>query len=78
MIYTQDNNCGRYTVSDEDLSNIRKIAGRRICDMMNDAGSAVWLFPMEKDRYGDKIEKETVFTLEGNILTTGNIMGFIG
>ena len=78
MIYTQDNNCGRYTVSDKDLGNIKQIAGRRICDLMNTAGSAVWLFPREKDLYGDKIEKETVFTLEGNKLTTGNIMGFIG
>ena len=78
MIYTSDNNTGRCIVEDEDLGNIKQIAGRRICDLMNTAGSAVWLFPREKDRYGDKIEKETVFTLEGNKLTTGNIMGFIG
>ena len=78
MIYTSDNNTGNCIVGNEDLGNLQQIAGRRISDLMSVAGNELWLFPREIDRYGDKIEKETVFTLDDNRLTTGNIMGFIG
>lgn len=78
MIYTSDNNNGNCIVGIEDLGNLQQIAGRRISDLTSVAGNELWLFPREKDRYGDKIEKETVFTLEDDRLTTGNIMGFIG
>ncbi len=78
MIYTSDNNLGRCVVGSEDLGNIKKIAGRRIADLVSEEKNEVWLFPREKDRYGDKIEKGTVFTLDHGRLTTGNIMGFIG
>ena len=78
MIYTSDNNNGNCVVGSGDLGNLQLIAGHRISDLMSEAGSELWLFPREKDRYGDKIEKETVFTLDGDRLTTGNIMGFIG
>ncbi len=78
MIYTSDNNTGNCIVGSEDLGNLQQIAGRRIGDLLSAAGNEIWLFPRENDRYGDKIEKETVFTLDGDKLTTGNIMGFIG
>lgn len=78
MISTSDNNTGNYTVGDKDLDNIQHIAGKRIVDLMSISGNELWLFPLEKNRYGDKIENKTVFTLEGKKLTTGNIMGFIG
>ena len=78
MIYTSDNNTGNCIVGRDDLGNLQQIAGRRIEDLMSDAGNELWLFPREKDRYGDKIEKETIFTLDDDKLTTGNIMGFIG
>lgn len=78
MIYTWDNNTGNCTVEKEDFGNIKQIAGRRISDLMSTAGNELWLFPRENDRYGDRIENATVFTLDGNRLTTGNIMGFIG
>ena len=78
MIYTSDNNIGKCTVGSEDLGNIQLIAGRRIADLMSDTGNELWLFPRENDRYDDKIENETVFTLVDDKLTTGNIMGFIG
>ena len=78
MIYTSDNNTGNCIVRSEDLGNLQQIAGRQISDLMSGAGNALWLFPREKDRYGDKIEKDVVFTLDGDRLTTGNIMGFIG
>lgn len=78
MIYTSDNNNGNCFVEDIDLGNVQKIAGRRIDALLSRAGNALWLFPREKERYGDKLEKETVFTLNDNRLTTGNIMGFIG
>ena len=78
MIFTSDNNKGSCIVGSEDIGNIKKIAGRRIADLVSDAENELWLFPREKDRYGDKIEKEVVFTLNEDRLSTGNIMGFIG
>lgn len=78
MIYTSDNNCGKRIDDRVALDNLQQIAGRRISDLMSAAGNEVWLFPREKDRYGDKIENKTVFTIEGDVLTTENIMGFIG
>ena len=78
MIHTSDNNCGNCIVSAEDIGNVEKIAGRPICDILSATGSEVWVFPKKEDRYGDKIERETVFTIADNKLTTGNIMGFIG
>lgn len=78
MIFTSDNNCGKRIEDGIALDNLRQIAGRRISDLVSAVGNEVWLFPRENDRYGDKIENKSVFTLEGNILTTENIMGFIG
>lgn len=78
MIFTSDNNCGKRIEDRAALDNLQQIAGRRISDLMSAAGNEVWLFPKEKDRYGDKIENKSVFTIEGDVLTTGNIMGFIG
>lgn len=78
MIYTSDNNSGNCKVGSEDLGNVQQIAGRRIADLVSATGSELWLFPREKDRYGDKIDNETVFTLNGDRLSTGNIMGFVG
>ena len=78
MVNTSDNNLGNCFVRDEDLNNIKQIAGRRISELLSATGNELWLFPLEKNRYGDKIEKGMVFTLDGNKLTTGNIMGFIG
>lgn len=78
MIFTSDNNCGKRIEDRAALDNLQQIAGRRISDLMSAAGNEVWLFPKEKDRYGDKIENKFVFTIEGDVLTTGNIMGFIG
>jgi 5-methylcytosine-specific restriction endonuclease McrBC regulatory subunit McrC len=78
MIFTSDNNCGKRIEDRAALDNLQQIAGRRISDLMSATGNEVWLFPKEKDRYGDKIENKSVFTIEGDVLTTGNIMGFIG
>lgn len=78
MIFTSDNNCGKRIEDRAALDNLQQIAGRRISDLLSAAGNEVWLFPKEKDRYGDKIENKSVFTIEGDVLTTGNIMGFIG
>ena len=78
MLYTSDNNGGKQIKETAALDNLKLIAGRRISDLISANGSQVWLFPKENERYGDRIEKETVFTLDDDILTTGNIMGFIG
>lgn len=57
MIYTSDNNTGNCIIESEDLGNLQQIAGHRISDLMSEAGNELWLFPREKDRYGDKIDQ---------------------
>lgn len=78
MIRTWDNNWAGCPVPEDDLNNLLRISGRNIEDLVTEKDSEVWLFPREKDRYGDRIEKETVFNIDEGVLYTGNIMGFIG
>ena len=78
MVDTWDNNLGKCKVDHEDLDNLKQIEGCRISELISDSGNELWLFPRERDRYGDKIEDEIVFSLKADMLTTGNIMGFIG
>lgn len=78
MIFTSDNNLGKCLVGSEDLLNLQQIAGHRIADLMSTSGNELWLFPNDKDLYGDKIYNEPVFMLDGNMLITKNIMGFVG
>lgn len=78
MIYTTDNNAGNCHVAEDEIDNLLKIANRPIEELLSEHGSEIWLFPQVQDRYGDRLEKECIFTLDGERLTTGNVMGFIG
>ena len=80
LIQTTDNNRNcNYKISKElDLENLRKIASRCIKDLKSDNNTELLVFPDDLHKYGDEIGESEVFTLEGNTLVTGNIMGFIG
>lgn len=41
-------------------------------------GHGLLVFPDGFSKYGDRIEGDRLFSMKGNSLTTGNIMGFIG
>ncbi len=73
MLRTTDNNCGKNcTVLAKDLANFQQIAKININNQ--DANANFLFFSNQKE----KIIAERVFTLDNNILTTNNIMGFIG
>jgi len=78
MIDTWDNNLGVCEVLDEELENVKRIAGQKIQNLTSSDNSDVWLFPKPGKRHGDYIEQDVVFTLADKRITTGNIMGFIG
>jgi 5-methylcytosine-specific restriction endonuclease McrBC regulatory subunit McrC len=76
---TTDNNCGK-SLSDiangksYDISELHAIANTKISDFPDNFS----IFPENIGKYHDDIEKATVFSLENDILTTNNIMGFVG
>lgn len=78
-ILTTDNNCGNFKVeSGQCLKDLQHIADCTLDKLTDKENNNVWLFPNKENRYDDKIENEGIISLCGNMLTTGNIMGFIG
>ncbi|MDD2961105.1 MAG: hypothetical protein PHR45_03350 [Muribaculaceae bacterium] len=75
---TTDNNCGRFTVSDAHIHNLKLIADVDICNLTSIDENNLLIFPDNFNRNDDKIADERIFSLTGNTLTTGNIMGFVG
>ena len=75
---TTDNNCGITIENPQIVEDLRLIANTRIDRLRDQPGNDLWLFPKKGDRYDDKIDDQFLFELEGNVLTTGNIMGFVG
>lgn len=78
MLVTTDNNQVDLEANDEHRENLRLIAGRNICDISLDDSPNLLIFPHSFEHYGDRIDKESIFSLHENRLTTGNIMGFVG
>lgn len=77
-IITTDNNCGQTIDNKSALEELRRIADCKLESLRDSGGHDLWLFPKKGDRYDDKIQDEFIFTIDGDILTTGNIMGFVG
>ena len=76
---TTDNNCGK-PLSDiangkyYDIADLKAIANIKISELPDD----FLIFPDKLGKYNDDIEKSTAFSLNENILTTNNILGFVG
>lgn len=78
-ILTTDNNGGNFRVeSGQCLEDLQHIADCPLDKLTDKENNNVWLFPNKENRYDDKIENKVIISLCGNMLTTGNIMGFIG
>lgn len=78
-ILTTDNNCGNFKVeSGQCLKDLQHIADCPLDKLTDKENNDVWLFPNKGNRHDDKIETEAIISLCGDMLKTGNIMGFIG
>jgi len=78
MLKTTDNNCGSLKLSSNHVSNLSIIANKKIGSLISTDNTNLLIFPHDLNQYGDKISDEHVFEIHDSILTTGNIMGFIG
>ena len=76
---TYDNNAGLHRVEDEkSLMDLKRIAGKTIEELVSGDSSNILIFPDVLDKYGDGIKKQKIFKIHECMLTTNNIMGFIG
>jgi len=78
MLKTTDNNCGNCQVSQQDLENFQKISNTKIKDITIGNNSNLLIYPQSFSDCEDRIYDETIFSLQGQKLTTGNVMGFVG
>lgn len=75
---TTDNN-REFVINDQQaVDDLRHIAGCPLDKLTDKDCNDVWVFPSKDSRYDDKIEDETILSIYGNKMSTGNIMGFIG
>lgn len=77
-IITTDNRADFIIDSPEALQDLRNIADCPLDKLTDKNCNDVWLFPSRDARYDDKIDDEIIISLNGNKMTTGNIMGFVG
>lgn len=77
-IITTDNTRDLLIEENSALEDLRHIADCPLDKLTDKNSNDVWLFPSNESRYDDKIEDETILTISGNKITTGNIMGFVG
>lgn len=79
MLTTTDNNCGKViTENENDLLNLQHIGNQKISDLVIDGVSNLLIFPTSFNECKDRLGTEYIYELKGNVLTTGNILGFIG
>lgn len=75
---TTDNNCGNYKVDSNHLLNLQQIANVKISNLSIDENPNLLIFPGCFNKCKDKIYDESIFSLQGEKLTTNNVMGFVG
>lgn len=72
--------CSKEQYTDEDISNLQRIANITIADLHKNSNLLV--FPTSLNRYGDDIGDGHIVSFrknrDDNQISTGNIMGFIG
>ena len=84
-IQTRDNTARSLSESElRHLATLRRLAEPTIADLSLEEHPNLLIFPQDLNVYGDKIGDAHIFEVKGGdrksppILTTGNIMGFIG
>lgn len=74
-LLTKDNNISNPLIlSESQRVDLLPIAGKSLKSL----GEDILVFPQDFDVYGDEIGKGVAFSIDGDKLRTGNIMGFIG
>lgn len=66
--------------TEQQWSDLSIIAGRTVkhlCDL-DDNGMSLLVFPDSLDVYGDQIGDCTILEIQDRVVTTGNLMGFVG
>lgn len=80
--WTFINDCTEEVLSDDDLcvaqTDLQKIANVKISDLKIDDNPNLLVFPNDLNKYGDKISEGSIINLQGNKISTNNIMGFVG
>ena len=76
-IITTDNNCGQRIGNEAALNDLRRIADCSLENLNDVKGNNLWLFPRKGDRYDDKIQEQSILSVNGNSIVTGNILGFV-
>ena len=64
--------------SEQDLSNLMKIANVDIGSLNRQSHQNLLVFPPRMDYYGDGIGGQHILSIHGDYLNTGNILGFVG
>ncbi len=59
-------------------TDLQKIANVKISDLKIDDNPNLLVFPNDLNKYGDKISEGSIINLQGNQISTNNIMGFVG
>ena len=77
QIITTDNH-NKQIDSASDLQNLAKIADVKIKDLKLDDNPNLLIFPRDFYQNGDKISESNIISLQGDHISTGNIMGFVG
>lgn len=74
-LLTKDNNISDPLIlTESQKADLLPIAGKSLKSL----GDDILVFPQDFDVYGDDIGKGVAFSVDGDKLMTGNIMGFIG
>lgn len=65
-------------IADGHLDDLKKLSQRPLCELDLEEHPNLLVFPQDFKSHGDNIGKEHIFTIDGNLLKTGNIMGYVG
>ncbi|MFA7115823.1 MAG: hypothetical protein WC140_01120 [Bacteroidales bacterium] len=77
MLRTNDNNCG-INIEENLIPDLDIIANKKISKLVSEGNHNLLIFPSDLDVNKDKIGESNIFDLDNNLLTTHNVMGFIG
>ena len=75
----RDNNCGEKLTDVEilNISDLSSTANKNLIDLQKENPDLL-VFPQGLGQYHDDVEKSHIFSLDEEILTTHNLMGFVG
>lgn len=70
----------RHSIVDKEktISDLKKIANIKIANISSNNNPNLLIFPQNFHCYGDEIGESSIFSLRDDIISTGNIMGFVG